>query len=78
MRKRRGSPDEPMAESRSTPAGHPASGYGLNVLWLNALAGWASDSSASEWTGPKPEMIAAALVLAEIAADRVKKRVPGH
>jgi len=73
MRKRRGSPDEPVAEPAVGPTVHPANGYGLNILWLNALAGWANDSSVSEWTGPRPEMIAAALVLAEIAADRARK-----
>jgi hypothetical protein len=74
MRKRRGSPGEPPPDQAPREEVHPSEGYGPNILWLNALAGWVSDAHAASWSGPKPEMIAAALTLSEIAAHRAKRK----
>ena len=71
MRKRRGSQQErhERAPIRNEPNG---ASPGPSILWIDGFVQWAREVPASEWQGPSPEMIEAALCMAERAAARAK------
>jgi hypothetical protein len=72
MTRRRASPRDPTSGPPPLGQVRVADGSAPNVLWLKALSGWAGCAEERKWSGPRPEMIAAALVLAEIAASRAR------
>jgi hypothetical protein len=72
MKRRRGS--ESGAPRRHEETARRVAAYSLNSMWIAPFMSWADDAADAEWPGPRPEMIAAALELSEIAAARARMR----